>query len=238
MMTTALGWFGLLALSMTPGAMTPAADSTISAPAVLGTATSEVAVVDPRRLVLQVHRLASIGDRQVEAMMGQVERIWSPYGFAVSWSDAPPAALSVSDVFLRVVIGDGGPPGDAARRALSTIGWIEFLGPGQPRDVVHVSIEAATRLMEAARLVGRPLPTLSVGLQTRFMVQALGRSLAHEIGHYLFATTSHTQSGLMREAFSPEELLDGELDEYRLEMPQVEALAERVCAGATGGDKG
>ncbi len=35
----------------------------------------------------------------------------------------------------------------------------------------------------------------------------------------------------MREAFSPGELMEAELDPYRLEAPQVAALVEPVCAG-------
>ena len=121
------------------------------------------------------------------------------------------------DVFLRVVIAEERPAGDASRLARSTIGWIEFLGLGRPRDVVRVSVGAARRMMEATRLFGRPLSERAHALQDRFITHALGRSLAHEIGHYLFATTDHTANGLMRPQFSPAELLESGLDGYRLD---------------------
>jgi len=78
--------------------------------------------------------------------------------------------------------------------------------------------------MGAARLAGRRLESLPVAVQARFMAQALGRSLAHEVGHYMLGSTGHAERGLMRESFSPDELLDSTMDLYALEDRDRAAL--------------
>ena len=49
----------------------------------------------------------------------------------------------------------------------------------------------------------------------------LGRTIAHEIGHLLLATNTHSTSGLMRELWSPEELLASRADDWVLRPFEV-----------------
>ena len=58
----------------------------------------------------------------------------------------------------------------------------------------------------------------------------VGRALAHELGHYLLARRAHSPTGLMREAFRPEDLVDpGEGQRIQLSRRDARALAWR-CA--------
>jgi len=170
-----------------------------------------------RRLGLLVERPLPLDERQLAAVMREVAGIWQPYGIEIGWGEAARAA---PDARLRVVITEATPGGEPTRLARATLGWIEFVGPGRPRDVVTVSLGAVRRLLDAARLFGRPLTLMAPALQDRFITQALGRSLAHEIGHYLCGTADHAPRGLMRERFSPAELLEPGLDAYRLDPQQ------------------
>lgn len=201
------GWSGAMAVECASGPNTSPPVVRVPEPAV-------------KTLELVVYRQASLDDALLAAVMEQAVRIWEPYGLAIRWTDGV-AAAAPSAGRLRVVIADDGPGGDSSGVARSTIGWIEFVGPGQPRDLVSVSIAAARRLMDATRQFGRPLRSLASGLQDRFLTQALGRSLAHEIGHYLLATADHSATGLMRAQFTPPELLEPSLDAYRLEPEQA-----------------
>ena len=54
-------------------------------------------------------------------------------------------------------------------------------------------------------------------LRQELEAQALGRVIAHEIGHYRLHFYGHTVIGLMRAVFSTEELLDRGVSHLHLE---------------------
>jgi hypothetical protein len=84
------------------------------------------------------------------------------------------------------------------------------------------SLTAAT----LGRVVGRQQLTPSdVG-------RALGRVLAHEVGHVLLAGSSHARSGLMRASFVPAELVDYRRRAYTLSSAEVARLARRAAVRA------
>jgi hypothetical protein len=56
----------------------------------------------------------------------------------------------------------------------------------------------------------------------------LGRTIAHEIGHLLLATNTHGTSGLMREIWSPEELLASRADDWFLHPLEAAAIRQRL----------
>jgi hypothetical protein len=60
----------------------------------------------------------------------------------------------------------------------------------------------------------------------------LGRTIAHEVGHLLLATSTHATSGLMRELWSPEELLAGRADDWVLHPIDVAAIRDRLTASS------
>src|SRR5262249_62227512 len=77
----------------------------------------------------------------------------------------------------------------------SVWGW--GLAHGGVRPIGHFALPAR-----------RDTAGLPVALAETFLARALGRALAHEIGHYLFGTREHTTDGLMRPQFSPQDLLE------------------------------
>jgi len=77
---------------------------------------------------------------------------------------------------------------------LSPLGWILFIAPDAPEPIIHLSRGNALNLM-AITLGIREMPLV---LQDSLIGRALGRALAHEIGHYLFGSTAHTPQGLMQ----------------------------------------
>ena len=56
----------------------------------------------------------------------------------------------------------------------------------------------------------------------------LGRTIAHEIGHLLMATNTHSASGLMRELWSPEELLTSRANDWALRPVDAAAIKKRL----------
>jgi hypothetical protein len=128
---------------------------------------------------------------------------------------------------LQVVLADQLPqPRDAQPSWKTIVAYIEFVGPARPLPVIYASLEAARRVAGSAQVHDRPIGSFPRVLQDHYAAIALGRAIAHELGHYLFASVSHDRRGLMRDRFSTTELLDQSLDRFQvLSVPPQ--LAER-----------
>jgi hypothetical protein len=61
----------------------------------------------------------------------------------------------------------------------------------------------------------------------------LGRAIAHEIGHLLLRTTSHSATGLMREVWSLEELTSNDDDDWRFAAGDRRRLQEQFALNAS-----
>ena len=106
-----------------------------------------------------------------------------------------------------------------------SLGWIVFTN-GKPAPKITVSMTAARRLLEQSSWRGRPLMALPPSFRETFLEQALGRSVAHEIGHYLLRSSVHTTHGLMRASLVSADLMDGRRDHVRLEPSDVMRLQQ------------
>ena len=62
----------------------------------------------------------------------------------------------------------------------------------------------------------------------------LGRTIAHEIGHLLLATSTHGVTGLMREVWSREELLGDQADHWALQPVEIAAIRKRLAPSHEG----
>jgi hypothetical protein len=66
----------------------------------------------------------------------------------------------------------------------------------------------------------------------------LGRTIAHELGHLLLATNTHSASGLMRELWSPEELQASRAADWLLRPVDVAAIRQRLTLSRAGRSRG
>jgi hypothetical protein len=62
--------------------------------------------------------------------------------------------------------------------------------------------------------------------------RALGRVLAHEVGHVLLGAFRHGRTGLMRASFIPSELVDYRRRSYTLSSAEVARLTQRTALHA------
>jgi hypothetical protein len=62
----------------------------------------------------------------------------------------------------------------------------------------------------------------------------LGRTIAHEIGHLLLATNTHSVSGLMREMWTREELLGGRAHDWALQPFEAALIRQRLASTREG----
>lgn len=154
-------------------------------------------------------------------LLSETSRIWEREGVAVRWAAAaggvtPPAAA------LRVLViarADHAPP--------DTRSWpvAELVGHTEPRAIAIASIGSAQRVVsEAARF--RLLDPLGDG-HTRLGL-VLGRAVAHEIGHFLLATGTHAERGLMRATFDASDFVAVGADAFRLDEDASRSIRERL----------
>jgi hypothetical protein len=138
-----------------------------------------VAVIAPR----------DVTDSLVNRICAEAEAIWAPAGFAFEWNrDA-----STDRLAIEVAIDDRRAPvgSDGA------LGWLTFAGNG-PDRFIHLSRASAEGLL-------RDTPGLNDGTITSheaLIGRALGRALAHELGHYILRSKAHTPRGLMRKTWT------------------------------------
>jgi hypothetical protein len=61
-------------------------------------------------------------------------------------------------------------------------------------------------------------------VQRTFLARAISRAIAHELGHYLLASSAHTAHGLMRGKLTADDIMQPRPSGYRLERAQVQQL--------------
>jgi len=66
----------------------------------------------------------------------------------------------------------------------------------------------------------------------------LGRTIAHELGHLLLATTTHGNAGLMREIWSRDELLGARRADWVFDPHDADAIRQRLARRGNGRSRG
>jgi hypothetical protein len=125
---------------------------------------------------------------------------------------------------VRVSFDDG--PGSLTEFA-TTLGSIEFDGPTTPRADIHLFYSNAYDLLVAA--YGKPaVENMPPAGQRIFLSRALGRALAHEIGHYVLGSKAHAERGLMKKKLSTVELFGPRRNELTLSDADRATVASRL----------
>jgi hypothetical protein len=138
--------------------------------------------------------------------------------------DGAPAALDLEIDLVRhkTLRADGG--------SRSVLGRTAIDQDGSVRGPIFVLIDSVESLIEEGAIHGNNavLPEQALG-------RALGRVLAHEIGHVLLGT-SHDADGLMRRSFLPEDLTRRDRSRFQLAAPALVRLRARVVRFAADAD--
>ncbi|MEO5896632.1 MAG: hypothetical protein ABIS06_13120 [Vicinamibacterales bacterium] len=156
---------------------------------------------------------AGMEDSQMRIVIREVDRIWAREGVGFSWvHDTPSGEGALTVIIQQGTLNKGGAP---------LAGWRHVLGSipvsgGQVLSRISVSLGTVRSLLADALVQGRPLSQRPVRLRQELEAQALGRVVAHEIGHYRLGSYGHTATGLMRAVFSTEELIDRAMSRFWL----------------------
>src|SRR5262249_33280866 len=151
--------------------------------------------------------------------------IWGPTGIVLDWQRISSATVAAT-WRVTVTFDDGEedvlePPG--------ALGWIPFTTDG-PEPSIRLS-----RANAEAVIRGTPGAAGPASLRTEILIgRALGRALAHELGHYLLRSKAHTPRGLMRARWPVGELLSADRRGFRLTAEECAAASRARDDGGKG----
>ena len=91
---------------------------------------------------------------------------------------------------------------------------------------MFVSVSGIVQLLSSADYRGRPLSQRPQAIRDRVIAQAIGRAIAHEIGHFVQQSAQHTPGGLMRPRYSTFDLIGESLEPFG--VPDAERPACNV----------
>jgi hypothetical protein len=156
----------------------------------------------------------------VSALLDEASAIWSAAGVRLEWRRGDEAAGGI-----RVLIGGGGPPTNEP----VPLGWIAFDDDGRPAPQIFISYTNALTLLSGARGAAGRVQWMTLAQQRIYLARALGRALAHELGHYLFASKLHTATGLMKARHSSTDLFGPDRRPFEIDRSQRDGLAARFA---------
>jgi len=162
----------------------------------------------------------------VQSMQKEAATIWRNYGVQIQWPASRldvqcPLVLGSFDVLVEY-------QPSSARHSSSTVLGRTHVVPARIDCVgIYVDYDETQSLIESVgqsqlvTLAGHPdIGPVDIG-------RALGRVLAHEIGHVVLGAPRHQPFGLMRRSFAPADLVTLQRWAYSLSKSEVERLGLR-----------
>jgi hypothetical protein len=158
--------------------------------------------------------------------LDEADAVWRPAGISFVWE---PFDIKRPAAGLQVVVEDLRAASPAAETRL---GWLLF-DHDMPARVLHVSYANACALLGNSGEVVGSANRMPIAERETYLGRAMGRALAHELGHYLLASKAHTVTGLMRGTLSAETLFSP--IRTRLDLPRTmrEMLMARLTQSAS-----
>lgn len=176
------------------------------------TSGSSPAPPPPKTLYVQlIHRcppgMSCVRKRTIDQMVRETQQIWSLLDVRIVWIDSHSGALAGADADLTVLLEEQGESPPPVERG------VVLASLDQPRVQcgaarAHVWVSNIRGFADTVVVGGKRFDNLPNALADFILGRALGRALAHEIGHFLLGRGQHTPQGLLRPTFEPYELLE------------------------------
>ena len=187
-------------------------------------------------VTLRVHAASTIPRAIVSAAIDEAAAIWRvpgvPLVAEIDQADVTTSPIAVDrqslplGASLRVIVEEGAP---TVKDYVATIGWIVFASGGSIPEI-HLSYTNAYEIMRGAYTDGG-LSQMTIAQRRTFLARALGRALAHEIGHYLIGSKEHTRSGLMKARHTAGDLFGPERRGFVLSAADRSTAVARLAEG-------
>jgi hypothetical protein len=126
-----------------------------------------------------------------------------------------------------VIVGGGTSP---SPNRLTPLAWINVDGNGMPEPQIYVSHSNAVQFLRDSRgAVGR-FETMPIRQRETYLGRALGRALAHEVGHYLMGSSAHALKGLMSASHTAVEFFAPERRNLGIDAVERQRMAARFTS--------
>jgi len=169
-------------------------------------------------LTLNVHVAPGVPAPIVPDALEEAAAIWRGAGLTLHWVVDP----AQSECSLRVVIENAAP---GASRRMLPLGWIGF-DADEPSEDIHLSFNNALSLLQDVKGADEVF-RLTNAERNALLSRALGRALAHELGHYLLGSREHTRTGLMQTARPATDFFDPGHGRFAIARSQERIVASR-----------
>ena len=185
-------------------------------------------------MIVNVTATPEISPVLVARILAEADAIWRPSGVTFVWQRAARVVVPYSRASetgpyvpntLRLIIGDNR---GARRDGRLPLGWILFDDVAAPEQEIYLSHTNALQMMAEARGVVGIIEQMPIMQREVLLARAMGRALAHELGHYLLASKVHTGRGLMKAILTAAELFSPDADGFRIEPAQRRVIAARL----------
>ena len=185
-------------------------------------------------MIVNVSAGPDVSPSLVTRLLRETDDIWRAAGFTFMWRRAARDVVPHGRVgepgpylpsTLRIVIGQ---ERGVARDARTPLGWIVFDDEREPQREIYLSHANAQALLEAARPVVGVLDQMPIAQREMLLARAMGRALAHELGHYLLASKIHTPRGLLQASRTAAELFAPGRAGFHLDNAQRQEIAARM----------
>jgi hypothetical protein len=175
----------------------------MATPSLLLAAVLSVAANPRLHVALEFTSAPALSPALTTAAVQEAAAIWAHYGVVV---DRTLPCASAPDEAVVLTVRPGRSRAAVPLYTPSALGAIDFDDEGTPYSIVTVYLDRILRSVGIARLGDVTEDRWPPELRQRVVGRALGRVIAHEIGHYLFASRGHSANGLMRPVHSLYEL--------------------------------
>jgi hypothetical protein len=150
--------------------------------------------------------------------IAEIAAIWSAHGVVVTADRLQPGAPLIQVVVERR-------PAFHGSDWIGPLASIRFDGAGMPEPEIRLYLPNLLELLARSTISGSGGDQWPAIVRERAVGRAVGRVLAHEVGHYVLRSRWHARSGLMRPVHSAADLVGAERALFRLSRFDVERLA-------------
>ncbi|HKB13253.1 MAG TPA: hypothetical protein VKD69_21460 [Vicinamibacterales bacterium] len=188
----------------------------------------------PPPMAVAVVTLSEVAPTLVSRVLEEASEVWRPTGLTFVWRHVSRAEFTRLDLHppdcpdqLRITIGDSRGRAGGTHESLVALGWIDFDEDG-PAPQIYLSYQNALAFMAGSSGVTGPLLNMPPLEREMKLARAMGRALAHELGHYLLASKVHTPRGLMQGTHTASEFFEYSRQAFAIDKGQRQALVARL----------
>ena len=176
-------------------------------------------------LTINVSAASDIPTTLVSRALDETDSIWRAAGVEFVWKRGP---APFTPGALTVVIGHNVRP---VREGALALGWIYFdeSTPGQRLYISYANVQQLMR--ESVGVIG-PMDHMPIFETEVLTARAIGRALAHELGHYFLASKEHTRNGLMKAHRTATEFFGPDERPFKLDGAQRSQITARLAQEA------